>query len=131
MANAIETQGTCLKIDGVEVGEVVDFQGPGGQATVIDVTHLKSTAREKLIGLPDEGQFTFSMNFVPGEVGQKALRAARTARTKHTFVLEYSDGVTTATFEGFVLGFQSSGGVDAKVDANVTIEITGAVTYND
>ena len=37
------------------IPNVVSFQGPGGQAQVIDVTNLSSTAKEKRMGLRDEG----------------------------------------------------------------------------
>ena len=44
------------------IGEITDFSGPGGQAAVIDVTNLNSTAKEKLVGLRDEGQLSLSLN---------------------------------------------------------------------
>jgi len=37
------------------VAEVVGFNGPTGSANVIDVSHLGSTAREKLIVAPRAG----------------------------------------------------------------------------
>lgn len=110
-----------------EVGEITDFDGPSGSAAVIDMTHLQSTAKEKKAGLPDEGQFTLSMNFCPDDSGQLACIAARKARTEKTFKITYSDD-STQTFDGYVLGFSSSGGVDGKVSGKITIEITGEVT---
>lgn len=119
--------GTATPKAWTEVGEIVDWDGPSGSASVIDTTHLTSTAKSKLMGLPDEGQFTFNINWVPTDTGQLALAAARTARTVQAFKVTYSDG-STQTFSGFVLGFASSGSVDGKVAGSVTIEISGAVT---
>ncbi len=48
------------------VGDVTDFSGPGGQASVIDITNLNSTAKEKLVGLRDEGQVSLSLNMAFG-----------------------------------------------------------------
>lgn len=125
---AIETQSTTLSIDNQAIGEVVDFSGPGGSASVIDATHLGSTAKEKLMGLPDEGQFTFNLNLDPQDAGQEDLRDARLARSKNSYVLTLSDG-TTLSFDGFCLEFSIAGGVDALVSASCTIEITGPVTW--
>ena len=112
------------------IGEVVDFSGPGGQANVIDVTHLASTAKEKLMGIRDEGQVTLTVNHAPADDGQLLLIADRAARTKKKCVIKFSDTATNqAIFEGYCLGYSIAGGVDDKVTANVVIECAGAVTY--
>lgn len=114
-------------------GEITGFNGPGGAATVIDVTTLESTAKEKRMGLPDEGQFQIDFNFVPSGIpgaGQKFLRDKRTALAKVDFEVTFTDSIPTkATFSGFVLEFSVQGGVDDKVSGSSTIEITGAVVY--
>jgi hypothetical protein len=125
--------GTFTPEEWVPVGESVDFDGPGGAASVIDATHLGSTAREKIMGIPDEGQFTISLNRVFGNAGQKAVLLARAQRARKPFKIVYYDN-STQTFDGFVLQFSTSGGVDDKLNGSIAIEITGAVTtvaYND
>jgi hypothetical protein len=109
------------------IGQVIDFDGPGGSASVIDTTHLTSTAKEKLIGLADEGQFTFSLNAAFDNTGQSAFRTSRTARTRKHYKVTYSDA-TVQSFYGYAMAFSTSGGVDDKVNASATIEIDGAVT---
>lgn len=62
----ITSQGSTLKI---KIGStftlvkgMTDFNGLGGGApTVIDVTDLSSTRKEKLVGLADEGQIKISL----------------------------------------------------------------------
>lgn len=138
MSNALETQGVTLKIgDGASpevftaISEIIDFTGPGGQAAVIDVTSLDSTAREKRMGLPDEGQFTFNGILLPDDTGQSALRTARTGRTLKNFKLTLTDSpATTLSFSAYVLGFENSGGVDDVLRLSVTLEITGPVTWS-
>ena len=125
---AYSSGGTATPVTFTTVGEISDFDGPGGAAAVIDTTHLTSTAKEKLMGLPDEGQFTFSMNWIPTDTGQSACRTARTARTLKAFRVTYTDsGPTVQTFDAYVLNFTSSGAVDDKVTGNITLEISGAV----
>lgn len=112
----------------LEIGEVTDWDGPGGSATMYETTHLQSTAKEKKIGLMDEGQLTLSINWEPTDTGQQAARDARAARTEKSFRLTYTDN-STATFDGYVMGMSSSGGVDSKVSGSITIEISGPVEY--
>ncbi len=118
---------TATPVALTEIGEVTDWDGPSGTAAVVDFTHLKSTFREKKMGIPDEGQFTFQMNFVPKNAGQLALSAARKAQTSKLFKLTFEDA-STQTFTAYVLGLSTSGAVDGKVPGSVTLEITGEVT---
>ena len=132
-SQAIETQGTIISIGSgdpivySEISEVKSFTGPGGSAAVIDVTHLRSTAKEKRMGLADEGQLSMTINYVPTDASHIALRAARASRTKTPFKLVFTD-LTEWTFDAFVLQFSTSGGVDNVVEGSVTLEITGAIT---
>ena len=115
----------------VAVGEVKSFSGPGGSANVIDASHLGSTAKEKKMGLPDEGQITLECNLLTSAGGQSALRADRSSRTKRAFLLALSDPSSCrVTGKGYCTGFSISGAVDDLVKASVTIEITGAVTWS-
>jgi hypothetical protein len=112
------------------IGNITDFSGPGGQASVIDISNLDSTMREKMMGLPDEGQVSFNVNLDPDNTSHNTLRTARAARTRAEFRITLTDATpTTLTFFGYVLGFVLSGGVDAAVKAAITIEIDGVVTW--
>jgi hypothetical protein len=113
----------------VLLGEMTDFDGPGGSASVIDVSHLLSTRKEKRMGLADEGQFTCNVNFLPGDRGQTLMRDDRAARSEQVFRLHLTDEDDSyLEFHAFVLGFAISGGVDAKVNGKLTLEITAEVT---
>lgn len=135
-SNAIEAQGTILKRGdgaGVEaftaIPEIKTFSGPGGSASVIDTTDLSSTAKEKRMGLADEGQLSFTMNYIPTNAQHMALRSDRASRVKRNFQLVFTDsGATTWDFAAFVTGFSVAGGVDGVIEATVTLEITGSIT---
>ena len=112
------------------IGEVTDFTGPGGAAAVIDVTHLLSTAKEKLPGLRDEGQLSMSLSFAATNTAQKAMINDRAARNRRCWQIHFSDTATSVCFgKGYVLQFSVSGAVDQKVSANAVIEIDGAVSW--
>ena len=135
-SNALDAQGMDLQIgDGgspenfTTIPEIKSFSGPGGSATVIDVTDLQSTAKEKRMGLQDEGQLSFEINYIPTDSEHAQLRTDRANQTERNFQLVFTDGSsTTWSFSGFVTGFSVSGGVDDVVNASVTIEITGAIS---
>lgn len=103
------------------------FGGPGGSASIIDSTTLGSVAKRKRTGLRDEGQLTFTINYLNSNAAHQALRAYRAANTRAPIELEFSDGVVWS-LSGFVLSFQLSGAVDGLVEASVGIEIDGEIT---
>jgi len=134
---ALEAQGTLIKIGNgaspevfSSIPEIKTFSGPGGSASIIDVTDLSSTGKEKRMGLADEGQLTFTMNYLPDNTQHDALRTARSTREATNFEIVFTDDSPTTTwaFSGFVTGFSISGSVDNVIEANVTIEITGQIT---
>lgn len=135
--SAIETQGTTFEIQTADTPSIVwtaiggfkDFNGFGGSAAVIDTTDLSSTAKEKLMGLQDWGQFQINFNHDDGDAGQTALVTAKASRALKHFKLTLSDG-TEYTFSGFVTSKSISGGVDAVVAGSATIEISGDVAVD-
>lgn len=137
MAKAIESQGIVISYSignspsaYVALNNVTGFKGPGGAAAVIDITNLASIAKEKMMGLPDEGQFTIDLNFDPDDAGHIALRNARHTRTPIELKVQFTDSTpATAVFAGYVLGFEISAGLDAVVKASLTVEINGPVSW--
>lgn len=134
MPSAIESQGIVVSVtvgsptNMSAIGNVVGFSGPGGSANVIDITNLSSLAKEKLMGLPDEGQFTMDINYDPDNASHILLRNARKTRTRCEFRVTLTDTTATnLTFWGYVLGFAITAAVDQQVKASITIEIDGAV----
>jgi hypothetical protein len=133
MAQAIKSQGFKLEIDtGVsptvwtEVKEVTSFNVFDGEAADIEVTHLQSTAKEFLVGLADNGNASFELNYVSTDAGQELVRAAVGGAIK-TFRITLSNN-EKYTFNGFVKSAPLSGGVDGKVDTSFNIKVSGAYT---
>lgn len=111
------------------ISEVTSIAGPGGQAAVIDVTDLSSTAKEKRMGLPDEGQVTLGLAYIPTDTQHDQLRQDRNAQTEHNFRISFTDSpATTWTFGAFVIGLEISNEVDEVTRATLTLEVTGAIT---
>lgn len=137
MPSAIKSQGTKLAYSigspttFVDLGNIVDVDGiGGGSAAVIDTSNLDSVAKEKLPGLPDEGQATVKLNLDPGNAGHVAMRNARLNQTRLEFRVTLVDtAATKALFFGYVLAVKVSVGVNKQVMADMTIEIDGLVTW--
>ena len=98
------------------VGLITGFNGPSGSAAVIDVTHLLSTAKEKMIGIRDEGQVTLDMllSAEPTHL-QMSLKDDRANRRKATFDIKFTDQSTVADaqptaiyFDAYVTGYSIS-----------------------
>ena len=129
-----QTTGTNITLTGntlTAIGEVTGFNGPSGSAAVIDVTNLGSTAKEKLIGLRDEGQLSLDVLFNTDATAlHTAIRIDRAARTKRVYDIRYTDSTSKPSadfFNAYVTGFSLTGGVDDSIKGSITLEITSAV----
>ena len=74
-----------------KVGNVQDFTPDGGSATVIDVTNMDSTAKEKRQGLQDNGNYALTFDSDDTDVGQLHLIAARAAQRYQREKAEYDE----------------------------------------
>lgn len=136
-ANALESQGTKLYIDlgtvsptsWTEITDAKDINFRTGSATVIDTTDLSSTAKEKRMGLPDEGQCTFTLMIRPADSAHAELMSAKSDRQIRDFRLTLTDTPNTDyRFSGYVLTVPMSISVDGVIESAITVEISGAVT---
>lgn len=117
------------------VGEVKSISGPSGSAGVIDITHLGSVAKEKMIGLRDEGQISLECNLATTNNAQIKMKNDRAARTMKAWILKLHDSTTAGNEtrlkgNGYVTGMSISGSVDDVVKASFTIEISGDVSWS-
>ncbi|WP_236554749.1 phage tail tube protein [Novosphingobium sp. 9U] len=92
---------------------------------MIDITDLDSSAKEKMIGIPDEGQVSFTFNFDPTDTGQTALETARSALAMKT--LRITTGTVTRTFTAYILTFEIGASVDQTIPLSVNAEISGSI----
>lgn len=131
---AIAAQHTRLRVsDGGSpqnfqyVPGVASVRGLGAGATPInDISDLDSTAKEKLPGLPDEGQLTVAININMANAVHLSLQQARMNSSRREFQIVFSNG-KTATFMGYVLTFAEDVNTGDAVRGQMTIEIDGPV----
>ena len=135
MATPIPTQGTKFEImDNATtpalqvIGGIQNISGfESGQANTIDTTTLASTAKEKILGLVDNGSFTIDGVWDTTDVGQTELEEMRIAGDTRQMKITLSNAVTK-TFNCLVSSGDKSGGVDDVMKVTFNIEINGAVT---
>lgn len=113
------------------VGEVVGFNGPNINSNIIDVTHLRSTAKEKLVGLYDAGELSLSVNFMATNAGQVKVRESLAARTLGCLMLQLSSASTTQkiTQKGYCNGLSITGAVDDKISGDFSFALTKGVIF--
>lgn len=111
------------------IPECRNIRGPQATKAEVDVTSLDSDAREFIAGLADFGQLTATMNWRPQDAIHKALRALFVSGAVRNFRLVFADVSTTRLdFAAFVMEFPLSLEVDAPVQADLTLRITGNPT---
>jgi len=96
----LETQGTrffwstsTALSTAQEILGVKTWGGFGGTSPVIDVSDLKSTSREKRMGLRDSGEVTLGINYNPDtsvSAGVAAMEADAASRTLRKFAVKWS-----------------------------------------
>ena len=135
---AAQSTGIALTITGhamSPIGNVTGFSGPSGSAQVIDVTHLGSTAKEKLIGIRDEGQVSLDILFDTASTSlHNAIRADKQSRTRRIYDIKLTDQSTAAGsqpsafyFDAYVTNFSITGAIDDAIKGSVTLELSSAV----
>lgn len=110
-----------------EVGEVRAITAFDGEAADLDVSHLRSTGKEYLTGLPENGNCNLTL-WLPSTVdtGQRRLQALREQQASAAFSITLPSGLVAA-FVGLVKSFAITGiAVDGAVEATCAIKVSNA-----
>ena len=116
-----------------EIEEVNNITGPDGKAKLIDTTHLRSTGKEYLQGIPDFGQIALDLNFT-GATQQIFLRNMYSSQSPaKPFRLRIPDDVTAFhhvfTFNAICTSWALDLKTDDKAGLKINLQISGGVTY--
>lgn len=128
----LSTDATTTNLD--ELVQVVSFGLPDNATDRVETTHLKSPnrRREYTSGLVDGGEVEVVLNFRPGSDTDQLIEDAQIAGDERAvrFVVPHLgvaawDYTTTAIVTGYNRGTVTA---DGKMEATMTLAITGAVT---
>ena len=110
------------------VKSISDFES--GSASEIDVTNLASTAKEKRLGLVDNGGFSLGIHHSNADPGQAALTARRADGAAVNMKVILPSGTTpTASFSALIKKFSKNAAVDGVVEGSVDVTVNGAITW--
>ena len=118
-----------------EINEVRECGFPQDEVEEADATHLRSPGRRRefIAGLIDGGEFTATLNYVPGGAGDLLLTEAKESGTtrKIRIVIPSEAGDGTAdwniTTSGFVKRYAPDNMTPGEViTATATFRVTGA-----
>ena len=109
------------------IAEVRSIRGPSITRSVMDVTNMDSPARwrEYIAGLPDGGEVSFDVNFLPLNATQQKMFALGTNAVT-TFKLNWTTAGDLG-FNGIVTGVTPAASVEEPLRATITVKINGAV----
>jgi hypothetical protein len=134
---AISAQGSVVSVNTgtkqvpvwTEVEGCKSFTGMDGTPTVLDASTLKSTSKEKVLGLMDSGTWGMVVNRDLIDPGQAALMAAKNARPSVAVGMKVAlPDATGYTFDVLVKTFPLVGSTDALLESTIAMEITGDIT---
>lgn len=140
--DAQETQGTrffwsatTALSTAIEILGVKTWSGLGGNAPTIDVTDLKSTSRQKKIGLRDPGDLTLGINYNASTAispGIRAMEVDAGARTRKKLAIKWSTvdanglGMKVDAYCG---GVSIEGSEDNVVTGSVQLTLYGGASH--
>lgn len=109
------------------IAEVLSIGAIGSTAGEVETTHLESTAKDYIGGLPDGGTLEFKVNYLASNTQQNALRDG-VGTTKNVQVL-WSD-TTTGTFALVILGFtRDETTPEGQLTATISGRISGGIVW--
>lgn len=120
-----------------EVAQIVDLGGPSASADQIEVSHRGYQWRRYVAGMRDGGEVPFDVIFDPDDPSHDPtitgsmydlLSTGEVNSFRITFPGAGSD-TTTATFDAFVSGFEVDSPMEDGIKANITLKITGEITW--
>lgn len=119
------------------IAQIRDISGPSLSADTIEVTHRDGGGwKEFIAGLRDGGEVTFDLIFDPDLTTHSPSAAGGMitllmAGTKNGFKVEFADSTATvATFDAIVTAFEPTMPLNDAQAADVTIKVSGAVTWS-
>lgn len=123
--------GTVFKRNGVACAELKTLGVPAVQRDTLDATNFDSLNYEEFIlGLFRTGDCSLSFNHITSDAGQTGLKDDLDNGTNQAFTIEFPFSSTkTMGFSGVVTNWQPTTDVNGIMMLNVTIKVSGAVTW--
>jgi hypothetical protein len=125
-----------------QVGEITDITPPSMSRDLIETTNHSSQVKSYLGGLIDFGELSLTVNYDPDLANHEGLRGLARGDAhdgggdasnpaNYQFQITYGSDVThVETFNGIVVGFETSAPIDGQLSATITIKVSGSITIS-
>jgi hypothetical protein len=112
------------------VFEVTNIGEFGQENDLIEVTHMQSTAKEYIYGLPDGRRLSISVNYNPTNATHVALLAAQAAGTTRNMKLTLppGGGSLTFSFAALIISWSLPLGPNVAGVMTFDLKLSGAIT---
>lgn len=128
---AISAQGLTFQVEvaatPTTIKNVHTYSQSPGESTEIDVTDFNSTGKESLLGLKDEGEFSFDMMADYADAAQDEIRSLYDSGALGVFLITFANGWNVG-FSARVKSYGESAGVDDALRATASIKVSGSLT---
>jgi predicted secreted protein len=123
--------GTELKINSDVVGELTSMEAPSVNTDYVDLTHHASPGafKEYAPSLRDGEEIAIEGNYVPGDTGQAALRAANLAGSLDTYTVTFPQSLGAFTFTAYAKNIKPKAPHDGKLGFTGALKVTGEPTF--
>lgn len=115
---AYASGGSAVPQTMLEVGSVISMDGYDGEAPDVDVSHLRSTAAEKLTGLQDFGGLRLEVFHATSDAAHAKMRALKASGAVGVGAITQTDGAISA-FALVVKSFTWNAQKDSAYRGNV------------
>ncbi|TSJ91837.1 hypothetical protein FPQ14_00790 [Gilliamella apicola] len=109
---------------------VTDYSMTAPEGEEIDVSTLSSRNKETISGLPSEGTFNLSVNFVAGNAGQKILRKSYNTGDNYPFKLQREDG-SSLDWIARVASYEFKGTKNNIETGSFSLKVKGNFVFNE
>lgn len=120
--------GSAYKTTQTAVGQITAVSGFDGESDEIDTSHLRSLAKEFLLGLQDFGNLQFPLFIDNADTGQALLRKIKEGAAAKVFTITLSDAKVSA-FVALVKKFPFNAERNGVVTGDCTLRITNAPAW--
>jgi predicted secreted protein len=114
------------------VNGATSISGPSRDVSEIEVTSHDdvSNFRAYISGLQDPGEVTADLNFDPSDATHQQMIDDLDAGTVRAWQIRWQVGASffRLDFNAFVKSFPTQSPVDAQLQANMTLRVTGSIT---
>ena len=115
------------------VKDVAEMGALTKERTIIDIPVYGVDVAGKLPGQADPGTFDFNVTLNLDDTVHKAFRDDD-GKLQHTFIVEFQQSATAKTyaaFDGFIANATVEQPIDDRIQMNVSVARSGAVTWVD